>query len=223
MENKNSQTNSPFTPASNDQAEVPRLLHEIDSLKTQLQEQRAGFEQEIESLNERIRLLHATLFGKKSEKKGVDPALQPSLFTEAEETAPVTPEKEVETTVKAHSRGKPGRRPLSADLPRVDVIIDLPAAEKVSENGLPMVCIGQEVSERLDITPPKIQVIRTIRLKYAPPVSDCEIAEGAPGEVKIAPLPPQIIPQGIVTPGLLAWVIIAKFMDAIPLPHRRWP
>ena len=36
------------------------------------------------------------------------------------------------------------------------------------------------------------------------------------GAVKIAPLPPRIIPQGIVTPGLLAHVFVAKFVHALP-------
>jgi len=35
--------------------------------------------------------------------------------------------------------------------------------------------------------------------------------------VRIAPLPPQIIPQGIVTPGLLAHVVTTKYVDAVPL------
>ena len=33
--------------------------------------------------------------------------------------------------------------------------------------------------------------------------------------VKIAPLPPQIIPQGIVTPGLLAYILVNKFADGL--------
>ncbi len=35
--------------------------------------------------------------------------------------------------------------------------------------------------------------------------------------MKTAPMPPQIIPQGIVTPGLLAHVAVAKYADALPL------
>jgi transposase len=34
--------------------------------------------------------------------------------------------------------------------------------------------------------------------------------------VKIAPIPPQIIPISIATPGLLAYVLVSKFCDAIP-------
>ena len=72
----------------------------------------------------------------------------------------------------------------------------------------------EEVSEKLDIVPQKIQVIRTIRPKYA-----CRACEGVEDEgptVRIAALPPQIIPQGIVTPGLLAYILTGKFVDGLP-------
>ncbi|MEA1923840.1 MAG: hypothetical protein U9N63_14455, partial [Pseudomonadota bacterium] len=35
--------------------------------------------------------------------------------------------------------------------------------------------------------------------------------------VKIAPVPPQIIPKSFATAALLAYIIIAKFIDALPL------
>jgi len=40
--------------------------------------------------------------------------------------------------------------------------------------------------------------------------------ESEEGAVKIAALPPQIIPQSIATPGLLAYILTAKFADALP-------
>jgi len=57
--------------------------------------------------------------------------------------------------------------------------------------------IGEDVSEKLDIIPAKIQVIRHIRYKYA--CKGCEGIESEGGAVSIAPLPPQLIPQGIAT------------------------
>jgi hypothetical protein len=44
----------------------------------------------------------------------------------------------------------------------------------------------------------------------------CEGVESDQGAVKIATMPPQLIPQGIVTPGLLAHILTAKFVDALP-------
>ena len=54
-----------------------------------------------------------------------------------------------------------------------------------------------------------------IRPKYARRI--CEGVEDDGPTVKTAPMPPQIIPQGIVPSGLLAHVAVAKYADALPL------
>ena len=74
--------------------------------------------------------------------------------------------------------------------------------------------IGEETSEQLDIIPAKIQVIRNIRPKYV--CKNCEGVEADEPAVKIAPLPPQILPKSMATPGLLAHIFTAKFVDALP-------
>jgi len=143
---------------------------------------------------------------------------QYQLFDEVEKIQAEEPKEEPEIAVPAHTRKKPGRRPLSADLPREDEIHDLPETEKVCVCGCALTRIGEEVSEKLDIAPATIKVKRIIRYKYA--CRGCEgvesQAQGAGGAVKLAALPPQIIPQGIVTPGLLAFILVAKFVDALP-------
>ncbi|MEN6440551.1 MAG: IS66 family transposase, partial [Syntrophobacter sp.] len=75
--------------------------------------------------------------------------------------------------------------------------------------------IGEEVCEKLDIIPAKIQVIRHIRPKYA--CKNCEGVESNGPTVLIAPPPAQIIPKGMATPGLLAHVAVSKYGDALPL------
>jgi transposase len=116
--------------------------------------------------------------------------------------------------VPAHTRRKIGRKPLPADLPRIEVVHDLSEEEQVCGCGCMMVRIGQDTSEQLDIVPARMQVIRHIRYKYA-----CKACEGVESEgptVKIAPVPEQIIPKSIATPGLLAHIFTAKFVDAVP-------
>jgi transposase len=139
---------------------------------------------------------------------------QHSLFDEAEATVEVSPEVEGIVQIPAHARKKRGRRPLPAELPRVDVIHDLSEAEKVCACGAVLTRIGEEVCEKLDIIPAKIQVLRHVRIKYA--CRTCEGVESDGSAVKLAPMLPQIIPQGIVTPGLLADVLVAKFVDGQP-------
>jgi transposase len=89
-------------------------------------------------------------------------------------------------------------------LPREEVVHDIPEEEKkCSCCGAPLVRIGEETLEKLDIEPARMKVIRHIRPKYA-----CKDCEGAESEhpVKIAPVPAQIIKKGIATAGLLAFI-----------------
>jgi len=164
----------------------------------------------IESLEERIRLLQKELFGRKTEKQPKPDQHQLLLFDEADEPEP-EPEK---ITVPAHTRKKSGRKPLPVELPRVDVVLDIPEHEKVCGCGCELSPIGEDTAEKLDIIPAKIQVIRYIRKKYA--CKNCEGVEDDGPTVKIAPLPPQIIPKSIATPGLLSHIIVSKFEDALP-------
>ena len=166
----------------------------------------ADQQQHIAQLEQRIRLLTLIIYGPKSEKKPrTGQEQQLSLFDEAEQAVEMqTPQTFEEACTPAHTRRKRGRRPIPADLPRVEIIHDLPESEKACPCGAVLVRIGEEVSEKLDIVPAKIQVIRHIRPKYA--CRACEGVEDDGPTVKTAPMPPQIIPQGIVTPGLLAHV-----------------
>jgi transposase len=140
--------------------------------------------------------------------------LQLGLFDEAEAT--VAAEAEVEAApvktrlIAAHERVRPVRKPLPDFLPRVRIEHDLADADKLCSCGCgPMRRIGEEISEQLDIIPAQVQVLQHVRFQYA-----CKAcAEG----VVIAPLPPQPIPKSNASPGLLAFVAISKYQDALPL------
>ena len=62
-------------------------------------------------------------------------------------------EEREDVVVESHNRRKPGRKPLPPELPRVEVIHDLPESEKVCECGAPLSRIGEDVCEKLDIIP----------------------------------------------------------------------
>lgn len=180
-------------------------------------EENHRYEMENKLLREQVLLLRSKMFSRKSEKlhAGEEEAQQ-VLFDEPSEAmaqeGAVSEEPLVE--VPAHTRRKKGRKPLPAELPRVEVIHDLADGEKVCGCGCMMERIGQEVSEQLDIIPAKMVVIRHIRYKYA-----CKTCEGLESEgpaVKTAPMPEQIIPKSMASPGLLAHIFTAKFADAVP-------
>lgn len=162
---------------------------------------------EIIGLQEKLRLLIHKRFGASAE--GAD--LNYPLFDEAEtEAIEVSADAEADTiAVPAHQR-KRGRRALPADLPRVEVIHDLPEDRKICpRDGTSLRCIGEEVSEQLDIVPATIQVLKHIRKKYACPCCEQHMAT--------ADLPRQPVPKSIASPGTLAFVAVGKYADALPL------
>jgi transposase len=193
-------------------AVLPADVGELQRLVVELRKHNSYLTSRSEVLEEELRLLRHKIFGRRSERFTAEELRQSSLFDEAELTEQ---EQQPEPTiaVAAHRRAKRGRRGLPASLPRVEVLHDIPEEQKVCSCGQPLVRIGEETSEQLEIIPQQIKVIRHVRPKYA-----CRKCEGADSEqpVKIAPVPAQLIPKSIVTPGLLAYVLVSKFCDAIP-------
>ena len=203
--------------------EPSTLPDNVDQLKAIIVDFQSHYEEKIADiqdhyekktglLQEEIRLLKARQFGRKSEKIPSKDTGQLLLFDMPEPEDAGQAEEVIE--VSAHARKKPGRKPLPEDLPRVEVVHDIPEEEKVCRCGCRLTRIGEEVSEQLDIIPQKMQVIRHIRPKYA--CRNCEGLKDDGPSVKIAPPEPQIIPKSIATPGLLAFIIVAKFVDALP-------
>jgi len=171
-------------------------------------------DEHITILEEQIRVLKKAIFGSKSEKRPVDEEVsrQLHLFNEAET---LVEQEQKKLVIPEHTRQKPKRKPLPPDLPRIEVIEDIDESEKVCACGAELVRIGEETCEKLDIIPAKIQVIRTIRPKYA--CKSCEGVESDGPTVKIAPPPPEIIPKGMATPGLVAHIAVSKYADGLPL------
>jgi transposase len=191
-----------------------KLLKNIDSLEQIIDGQKAEIRSqkyEITLLKEKLNLAIQKRFAAQSEKHSPD---QLGLFNEAEQLDEADLDTESEenkkSEVKPHQRKKPGRKPLPASLPRIDVIHDLNEADKVCpHDGHTLKHIGDEISEQLEVIPAKLQVIRHIRPKYVCPCCD----QG----LKTAPLPPQPIPKSQAAPGLLAYVAVSKYVDALPL------
>ena len=191
---------------------VETLLRE----NAQLRHDNAELHKHVNILREEIAWFKQKLFGRSSEKLSAAELAQMRLFDEAEATVVQREVEEQLQPVAAHVRRRPVRRPLPASLPREEVVIDIPEAEKHCGCGSELVRIGEESSEKLDVIPPQVRVIRTIRPKYA-----CHHCEGSGDEgkpaVRIAPMPPAIIDKGIATAGLLANIVTGKFCDALPL------
>ena len=191
---------------------ITARLTALEAHNQELTAHREAREERIKLLEEENRWLKAQLFGRSSEKTSaaeVSPD-QRWLFNEAEaltEAAQSGPEK---ILIPAHERGKRGRKRLSPELPRIEVVHDIPDQEKrCAKDGTGLERIGEEISEQLDYKPAQVRVIRHIRPKYACPC--CR--QG----VHIAPTPVMLFPKSLATPSLLAHIVTAKFVDGLPL------
>jgi len=195
--------------------ELSTLPDDPNSLKEIIAEQQLEYkkvQEQINYLEEMVRLLKNELFGRKSEVRREPDANQLQLFTQPEVPAPEPVE---DVAIEGHTRKKRGRKPLPADLPREEIIHDIPEEEKQCACGDQLIRIGEEVCEKLDYTPAKLRVIRHIRPKYA--CKNCEGVDDPGPTVKIAPPVVQFIPKSIATEGLLAHVVVSKFADGLPL------
>lgn len=102
-------------------------------------EVKEAYETHIVDLKEQIKLLRDRIFGRKSEQTIEPNTLQLPLFNEPEsEPMPAVGDADEEVVAPAMCRGK--RKPLSADLPRIEVIHDLPEHELTLCLRLPQAC-----------------------------------------------------------------------------------
>lgn len=198
----------------NDPVELKKLIGQLqDEHAAAIAHLRGQYESEVTLLREQIHHLYHKLFGRKSEKnRYAEESPQLPLFDMPEPDPDEVVEEEIE--VEGHTRRKKGRKPLPANLPRVDVVHDLTEQEKICHCGAHLSRIGEEVSEKLDIIPAVIQVVRHIRPKYS--CKQCENIAGQDSTVKIAPVPVQLLPKAIASAGLMAHILTAKFADALP-------
>ena len=204
------------------------VINYINELKT-------GYEQEINVLKttaikyhnkyleikERYDLLIYRKFTRSAEQLLADDKQQALFVEEADVEQTTLPYQEEEKQqIKSYTRKKCGRKPIDPDIPRVEEVIDIAESEKICACGKEMSKIGEESSEKVEIIPQSIYVVKTIRPKYA--CRNCEGTEEEDksdlrsGTVRIAPVPACIIPRSITTPSLLSYVMIQKYQDHLP-------
>ena len=105
-------------------------------------------------------------------------------------------------------RRSPKREALPEHLPRVEQRVEPEDTHcPTPECGQPMLRVGEDVSERLDIIPAQFFVQRQIRGKWA-----CRCCQLLLQE----PAAPQVFDNALPTPGLQAHSVVSRFVDHIP-------
>ena len=107
-----------------------------------------------------------------------------------------------------------GRSKLPEELRREERLHPVAEAERQCPScGGERICIGWEVSETLERIPAEMYIIVDKREKLA-----CHPCEQG---VAVAPAPDKVIDKGRPGPGLLADVVIGKYVDHLPLNRQR--
>ena len=189
------------------------LEQENSDLKQQLALQQSQISQQharIRALEELLAALRQRQFGSSSEKIPID---QLSFFNEADNESVESSDTSIlgdAITVGAHTRRATRRVSIPAELPREDILHDVPDDQKFCPHDqTPLHLIGDELHEQLDIIPAQVKVLRHRRLKYACPC--CQ------QYVITATKPAQPIEKSFAAPGLLAYIVTQKYVDALPL------
>ena len=184
------------------------LEREIETLRAR----NADADERIKRLMQILKAYDRARFGRRSEKlSGIaspdgEDAQQAFVFEEIETGISALRAQVGKDRSSNEKRASRPRKGFPPHLERVEVVIE---PEELPEHaGKQKVLIGEDTSERLDVTPAKFRVIVTRRPKYA--------FKDAKGVIQ-ALAPAHIIESGLPTEALLAQIAVSKYADGLPL------
>ena len=162
----------------------------------------------IDKLTHEMAVLKRLKFAAKSEAFTAE---QKSLLEETIDADLAALAQEIEQHAPASDKGKgdrkqPKRAALPPQLPRTEFHHEPDST--TCGCGCQLQRIGEDVAEKLDYTPGVFIVERHVRGKWV--CKDCQT-------LVQAPVAPHIIDKGIPTTALLAQVLVAKYLDHLPL------
>jgi transposase len=189
-----------------DLATARTLIATLQDAITTLQREKAALQHQLDILCQR-------LFGKKSERVSPD-QLRLAFSQLANEPQAVSEPVEMDSCERPGRPRRRAARPTGRRLPprawpRQRVEIDVSEADKICACGHPKTRIGETTSEKLEYVPASLRVIETARFKYACPRCHDGVVE--------APAPPQALEKSLAGEGLLAHVVVSKYVDHLPL------
>jgi transposase len=162
----------------------------------------------IDTLQHELASLKRLIYGSKNERfipsNGIPSQLSLDIQADAIAQCSIVNTKKIEYTrntievIKEH----PGRTKLPEHLERREIIIEPQQKAEGCKK------IGEEITEELEYEPGKLFVNRYVRPKYVMPNNEVII---------IAAMIDRPLPKAIAGPGLLAQIIIDKYVDHLPL------
>ena len=172
----------------------------------------------IESITFQLARLKAWRFGAKTERMN---AQQREIFEETFAADQASLEAQLAALQASTPAGAPGasapedkkrrqpkREALPPHLPRVEQRIEPEDTHcPTPECAQPMVRVGEDISERLDIVPAQFFVHRQIRGKWV--CKCCQLLVQEPAAA-------QVFDNGLPTPGLQAHIVVSRFVDHLP-------
>jgi transposase len=199
-------------------AHIGEQTKHIDAQDKRIDSQARGIkwrDAKIESITFQLAKLKAWRFGAKTERMNAE---QREIFEEtfaadhASLEAQLAALQQSSATSPAAAEKQPRRQPKREALPehlaRVEQRIEPEDTNcPTPECGKPMVRVGEDISERLDIVPAQFFVQRQIRGKWS-----CRCCQLLVQE----PAAPQVFDNALPTPGLQAHTVISRFVDHIP-------
>jgi transposase len=188
-------------------------LAKVDTLSSRyvdISAERDALAEQNEHLRHLLAKLQRRQFGRKSEQL-TDEQLQ-LAFEEIEatlaENAAEAGKQSPALRDQQKKRRRAGRGRLPAQLPRIEQVLAPEATACPCCQG-PLVEIGVDAAERLDVIPAQFRVIVTKRPKLA--------CRACPGVVLQAAAPARLIEGGMPTEATVAHVLVARYADHLPL------
>jgi transposase len=171
----------------------------IDGLRTKVEDLREIMAQ----MQSRLEKLLRDRFGASSERWCPG---QLQMFTETA-SMPLPPPPPTDR-IEGYDRKRKGRPALPDNLPRERREYELTADQQAEFDRT--IRIGEEVSSTLDYTPPRLVVVDHVRGKYR-----CE--KDGTATIRTAFAQPSPLLKSNASAGLLAHVVVSKFLDGLPL------